>query len=416
MFKPSLKNFSKTQALTILLVFSGAALLASCQSVPTSPHGKTGMRDKNHGHPHAETWEPDKPDSYKVPAALHLAAMPDFDDVIKSLLRKRFIFIGESHDRISHHLNQLEIIKRIHAVDPNIAIGLEFFQQPFQAHMDEYINGTIDEREFLNKTEYFSRWRIDYRHYRPIIQYAKEHSIPLLALDMLEEIQRKVGLKGVDSLTEDEKKHLPDKIDRSNEKYREFLESIYKRHPAPATDNKTFDNFIDVQLVRDETMAQNAVNYYNKHPEKRMIILAGGGHLIYGYGIPQRVTRRLPNIESAIVLNGLLNNKPSPDLADFVLLPEPLKLPKAGRLGVIMDKAESGSITVSGFSNDSPAKLAGVQNEDHFSKVDGINIESMADVKFALLEKRPGDKVILTMKRKGWIGSDKTIDVEVTLY
>ncbi len=397
-------------------MFTGTILLASCQSVPTtSPHGKTSLRDKNHSHPKIDTWEPDKPDTYKVPSALHLSNMPDFDDVINELLRKRFIFIGESHDRISHHLNQLEIIKRIHASDPNIAIGLEFFQQPFQIFLDEYINGSIDEREFLNKTEYFSRWRIDYRHYRPIIQYAKEHSIPLLALDILEEIQRKVGLNGVDSLTEEEKKHLPDKIDRSNEKYREFLEAIYKKHPAPATDNKTFDNFIDVQLVRDEIMAQNAVNYYNKHPEKRIIVLAGGGHLIYGYGIPQRVTRRLPNTDSAIVLNGLLN-KPSPDLADFVLLSEPLALPKAGRLGVIMDKAENGGVTVTGFSKDSPAKLAGVQNEDHFSKVDGVNIKSMVDVKYALLEKQPGDKVILTMKRKGWVGSDKTIDVEVTLY
>ena len=145
-----------------------------------------------------------------------------------------------------------------------------------------------------------------------------------------------------------------------------------------------------------------------------MIILAGGGHLVYGYGIPQRLTRRLPKVDSAIVLNGFLN-KPSPDLADFVLLPEPLRLTKAGRLGVLMDEVKTGDIAVSGFSEHSPAKIAGVKNEDRFSKIDGQNIKSMTDVKFALLEKKPGDKVVLTMKRKSW-GNDKTIEVEVTLY
>jgi len=162
-------------------------------------------------------------------------------------------------------------------------------------------------------------------------------------------------------------------------------------------------------------MAQHAATYYEKHPKKRMIILAGGGHLIYGYGIPQRLKRRLPNADSAIVLNGFLT-APSKALADFVLLPEPLMLTQPGRLGIYMDKTENGAITISDFTNDSPAKLAGLKKEDHFSKVDGQDIKSIADVKFVLLEKKPGDKIMLTVKRKGWSGKEKIVDVEVTLY
>ncbi len=398
-------------ALILFMMIAATSFLTACQSTAPAGHGKKTFN--RHNHANVDTWAPDKKDAYELPTALNLNTMPDFDDVINELLRKRVIYIGESHDQISHHLTQLEIIKRIHTEEPNIAIGMEFFQQPFQQYMDEYIKGDIDEREFLNKTEFFSRWRIDYRHYRPIILFAREHSIPLVALDVLEEIQRKVGKSGIDSLNPQEKKHLPDDIDRSNEKYREFLLSIYNRHPT--TDSQVFDNFIDVQLVRDEAMAQRTADYMDKHPDKRMIVLAGGGHLVYGYGIPQRVTRRLVNADSAIVLNGMMIS-PSPELADFMLLQKPLRLPKAGRLGVIMDSAENGDIIIKEFSENSPAKVAGAQAEDRFSSIDGQTIKSMSDVKYSLLDKKPGDKVMLTMKRKAWMGDAKDIKIEVKLY
>ena len=38
---------------------------------------------------------------------------------------------------------------------------MEFFQQPFQPALDDYIAGKIDEKEFLKKSEYYLRWRIE---------------------------------------------------------------------------------------------------------------------------------------------------------------------------------------------------------------------------------------------------------------
>lgn len=384
-------------------------MLTACQSVPPG-HGMSSF--SRHNHANMPTWDPDKPTPYEAPTAMNLRDMPDFDKVMFELVRKQVVFVGESHDRIEHHLNQLEIIKRFHAEHPKIAIGMEFFQQPFQVHMDDYINGAIDENEFLRKTEYFSRWRIDYRHYRPIIQYARENGIPIVALDVLEEIQKKVGKEGIDSLNEQEKKHLPDSIDRSNKEYRKFLQAIYNRHPR--SDGQTFEKFIDVQLMRDEAMAQRVAEYMDRNPDRRMIVLAGGGHLVYGHGIPDRVARRLVDPAMAIVLNGFLS-KPSKDLADFVLLPEPLKLPKPGRLGIIMDKAQDKQIIVSEFAGKSPANEAGAKLKDQIVRIDDQAIQYMSDVKFALLDKKPGDKVKLVLKRSSWLGDDEMINLDVTL-
>ena len=113
---------------------------------------------------------------YELPKVLQSLAT-----IIPALAEKRVVFIGETHDRFDHHLNQLAVIQRLHEQDPRWVIGLEYFQQPYQEYLDAYIAGTIDERTFLEKTEYFQRWRFDYRLYRPIFQYAREQGIPAAA-------------------------------------------------------------------------------------------------------------------------------------------------------------------------------------------------------------------------------------------
>ena len=64
--------------------------------------------------------------------ALNLNEPLALDLLVAQLATNRVVFVGEIHDRYDHHLNQLEIIKRLHELDPNLAIGVEYFQQPFQ--------------------------------------------------------------------------------------------------------------------------------------------------------------------------------------------------------------------------------------------------------------------------------------------
>src|SRR5215475_11975143 len=106
----------------------------------------------------------------------------DIEPVVMDISAARAVFIGESHDRYDQHLSELEIIRRLHEQNPNRwAIGVEFIQRPFQADLDAYLAGKIDEREFLKRTEYFDRWGFDFRLYRPIFGFAREHHIPMVA-------------------------------------------------------------------------------------------------------------------------------------------------------------------------------------------------------------------------------------------
>ena len=114
--------------------------------------------------------------------ALDLKSVTTLDGIIWPLSKVRVVFVGEGHDRYEHHLNQLDIIRSLHEGKPDLAIGMEFFQWPFQSVLDRYIAGEIDERTFLRETEYYKRWRYDYRLYRPILQYARENRIPYLGI------------------------------------------------------------------------------------------------------------------------------------------------------------------------------------------------------------------------------------------
>src|SRR5262245_33454591 len=102
----------------------------------------------------------------------------DLESVVAAISGARAVFVGENHDRYDQHLSELEIIRRLYELDPKRwAIGVEFIQKPFQADLDAYITGDINEREFLRKSQYFDRWGYDFRLYSPIFHFAKEHAI-----------------------------------------------------------------------------------------------------------------------------------------------------------------------------------------------------------------------------------------------
>jgi uncharacterized iron-regulated protein len=337
--------------------------------------------------------EPEPEPVHRTPA-LDLQAVSDLAGIIPRLAESRVVLVGESHNRFDHHLTQLEIIRRLHAIHPRLAIGMEAFQQPFQGVLDDYIAGRLSEQEMLRGTEYFKRWRYDFRHYAPILRYAREHRLPVLALNLPAELTRKVGRDGLDALAAEERARLPAEIDRSDAAYEQRLREIFDLHPES---DRSFDNFLDVQLLWDEGMAEQAAAYLLAHPEQRMVIVAGSGHLARGSGIPRRLERRLP-AKISVVLNGW-DGTLEPDLADYILLTEQRTLPPSGRFGLLLD-SEVDVPTVGACLSDSPCTRAGLQAGDRFVSIDGEPVHDMTDLRLAMWDKRPGETVILEISRK----------------
>jgi uncharacterized iron-regulated protein len=340
------------------------------------------------------------------------SAVAGFDDLLARLADKRVVFIGESHDRYEDHLNQLGIIRGLRERGRDLAIGMEFFQQPFQPVLDAYVAGEIGEAELLRRTEYFERWRYDYRLYRPILRFAREHGIPLLALNVPKEITEKVGDSGIESLTEQELAQIPAEIDRDDSAYRDRVKAVFAMHPKG--EDADFEHFLEVQLLWDEGMAEQAANYVKANPDKTLVVLAGSGHVQYGEGIPSRFQRRI-DVPSATVMSGAMRPF-DPDMADFVLFPKRVSLPKTGLLGVMLDtRSEGEGIGVQGFSEVSGAKAAGVEEGDRIISVAENPIASYADIRIVLMDARPGETLPVEVLREKLLGEPERLSFDIEL-
>nr|WP_233490274.1 ChaN family lipoprotein [Thiocapsa marina] len=343
---------------------------------------------------------------------LDLAALSDMSNLLDRIADRRVVFVGESHDRYEDHLNQLAVIEGLHARGKSLAIGMEFFQQPYQAAIDAYVAGEIDEAEFLRRTEYFDRWRFDYRLYRPILRFAREHGIPVIALNLEAELTRRVGEVGIAGLTEAERARIPADIDRSDPTYRERIEAVFAMHPGER--QQDVENFLEVQLLWDEGMAERAAVYLEANPGRTLVVLAGSGHVEYGQGIPSRLTRRL-DVPTAIILNG--TQRPmDPAAADFFLYPREVVLPASGLLGVMLESGvDRGGALIQGFAETSGAKDAGIQEGDRIVQIGDQPVSAYADVRIALLDKGPGEKMPVEVLRKRTLGADERLSFQVEL-
>jgi uncharacterized iron-regulated protein len=383
-------------------------LLSGCAGGPPHEQPETHMTARRAVAP--VTAAPQEHQSPELTPALNLSTTTNLEGIIPALAEKRVVLVGETHDRYDNHLMQLEIIRRLHAVHPRLAIGMEIFQQPFQDILDGYIAGQLDAKQLLRETEYYRRWRFDFRLYAPILEYARKHHLPVVALNLPAELTGKVGREGIAGLTEAERKELPDEIDRTDASYEARLRKVYEHHPA--RDGRGFDNFVDVQLLWDEGMAQRAAEFLRAHPDYAMVVLAGTGHLAFGSGIPQRLTRRI-DVKIAIVLNDW-EGELGPGLADYLLLPREQSLPPSGRFGALLDERE-GKLRIDQCLPDSPCKLAGLRRGDQIIAINGEAIADLADLRVATWDKRPGDSVTIKVRRRHWYRTPQELSYEIIL-
>lgn len=302
----------------------------------------------------------------------------------------QIVLVGETHTRWDHHLVQLEVLKQLYQQSPKLALGVEWFQQPFQKHLDDYVAGKITEDEMLHLTDYFERWTYDYRLYRPIIQYAREQNIPIVALNASRELTNALSKSGFDDLPAELKAQLPGSYDWTDKAYENRLRSAFESHPDyPGK----FEDFLRIQLTWDESMAERAAQYLQQNPQTRMLILAGSGHIAYGSGIPKRIKRR-NDIEQFSILVSEDYLAVSEDIADFLVLSAEKSLEPVGLIGAYLETGDN-KIVITGFTHHSAAKDAGVEKGAIITGVDDKKVESFAEFKLTMMDKKQGDTIEL---------------------
>ena len=314
-----------------------------------------------------------------------------------SLFSSRIVYIGESHTNYAHHLKQLQLIKTLHGRHKEIAVAMEMFSSESQKTLDSYIKSEISEIEMLKQTNYFLEWGYDYRYYRDILRYCRKESIHIIALNLKQDIIRKLGRYSFSRLPKKEIDRLPKNIDFSNSKYIVMLKESFLSHPGFSS--RHFTNFYLAQITRDEYMAETIVNYANKYPKRKLIVLTGSGHIEYGHGIPKRVLRRIKVNHTSILLDAPFD----PDAADLFMHTKNIEFKASPLLGIIIKPQKTGSggpVIVEGFSSEEVQKNHVLKKGDKIVSIDNAKIESIEDLKIILYLKNYGDEITIKIRRK----------------
>jgi predicted metalloprotease with PDZ domain len=157
-------------------------------------------------------------------------------------------------------------------------------------------------------------------------------------------------------------------------------------------------------------MSESIDEYLKKNPDRRIAVIAGGGHLAYGNGIPKRTFRR-NKLPYTIILNDAEIER---DIADFIIFPQPLDGLTAPRL-LATFKEDKGRVVINDFVQESPAKAAGLRSGDGIISLDGVPVTSLQDIKEALFYKDKGDIIKIKVSRKRFLLGEKEMEFEVKL-
>jgi uncharacterized iron-regulated protein len=222
---------------------------------------------------------------------LQSAKALSFSELMDRLESFDVVFVGEVHTNAEHHLIQLQILQSLIDIDPNLSIGVEFFQRDTQDILDRYLSGDIDEETFLEKSHWRKIWGYPYHLYRPLFLTARREGVPVIALNGARDIVRKVAREGLSGLDEEERSMIPREMDLNNQAHRTYVREVYERHGHGNL--KEFEFFYEAQTVWDEMMAETIAGAVREHG-KKMIVFLGNGHIIEKFGVPDRTRRRIP--------------------------------------------------------------------------------------------------------------------------
>ena len=382
-----------------------ALLLAGCAGNRAVGTGTAEM-------PYPPSVPPKVEEIRHLPTGLRLS----IDGMMEMLSGARLVSVGETHDNLNDQRVELTVVRELHRRFPGkVAVGMEMFREPQQEVLDRWVRGELTELEFLKASKWYGTWGYDFAAYRDLLLFAKENRIDVIALNPSKELQEAVGRHGLDNVPEDLRGKLPE-VGEIDPWQGALLRGVFAGHAGHGGGDESFDSFLRVQLLWEETMAQKVVDYLSspRGEGKRMVTITGGWHVKYGFGLPKKVVRRLPMAYAVLLPEEISTPEQKEGRLMEVDLPEVPLLPaqfiwyvpyngieeKRVRMGIRMEEKE-GRLLVDSVVEGSPAGKAGIAKGDELVAIDGQPVKETVDVLFRVGEKRDGDTAQVTVRRGG---------------
>lgn len=178
-----------------------------------------------------------------------------YDRMVQQLAQADVVLFGELHNDALVHWLELQVVKDLFAQDSNLMIGAEMFETDNQLLLDEFIARTIEEQHFEQEAKLWNNYATDYA---PILAFARQHQIPVIATNVprrYASLVAREGLTRLDSLPDSTKElmvPLPLEVDLSLPGYQTMMKMMGSNANHGMMGG---ENMVKAQALKDATMA-----------------------------------------------------------------------------------------------------------------------------------------------------------------
>ncbi|ELB2784774.1 ChaN family lipoprotein [Vibrio alginolyticus] len=254
----------------------------------------TGCSSYTHTNSHATSAEVTSFYDYQLytPSGEHIA----LSKLPIELQQADVILIGEWHTHAGVHRFQTDMLKQLTSYDRSLALSMEQFTRDKQPVVDAYLRGEIGEQYLMKQANAWPNYESDYR---PLVEFAKQKNLPVIAANAPKSIVRCIGRQGLDyinKLDDDQRMFIAQAINTGSSPYKEkFMASMH--HGKPEQTEKQFA----AQVTWDETMAESIVSYLDDNPGAQIFHVAGKFHTEQGLGTAASILSRNPSLKVVVI-------------------------------------------------------------------------------------------------------------------
>lgn len=131
-----------------------------------------------------------------------------FQSLMQEMANKSVVMLGETHDIAEVHRWQLHVSASIYALRPNMMMGFEMFPRRLQPVLDEWVDGKLDTKTFLEKSEWLGVWGFPAELYLPLFHFCRQNKIRMPGTELLPRTRHPRRQTGWDAIPEAERDGL----------------------------------------------------------------------------------------------------------------------------------------------------------------------------------------------------------------
>lgn len=329
-----------------------------------------------------------------------------FEELMADLESVRIVYVGERHSNEAHHDVQLRILKALYEKDPALLVGMEMFVSPDQQALDQWSAGRLDEETFLKEVGWEEKWKFDFGLYRAILDFIREKSLKVVAVNVPRSIVEKVARVGLSGLSDEEQDQIAQEIDTAGEEHRAYVEFIFDAHKSDEIN--AFEFFYEAQCVWEDSMAEAISRALNN---KRMAVIAGNGHIAHKFGIPDRAFKRT-NASFRTVMPLVAGTEVESDAADYIWVTRAETQTHESRMfpggpgrpvvGLKLKPLDQGKgVLIVDVVPKSPAAQAGIKPQDILVAIDGNRVSRLSDLHNSIARSKGVSNFVFKIDRQG---------------